>query len=76
MIKLTLNWLFNFLFGFKKIFDIALENLALRQHLAAMKRSIKRILGDVLNVSSFVPQAQNFPQWRCVYRVPRTDRLR
>ena len=42
MIKLTLNWLFNFLFGFKKIFDIALENLALRQHLAAMKRSIKR----------------------------------
>jgi len=42
MIKLTLNWLFNILFGFKKTFDIVLENLALRQELAAMKRSIKR----------------------------------
>jgi hypothetical protein len=42
MIKLTLNWLFNILFGFKKTFDIVLENLALRQQLAAMKRSAKR----------------------------------
>jgi hypothetical protein len=42
MIKLTLNWLFNILFGFKKTFDIVLENLALQQQLAAMKRSIKR----------------------------------
>ena len=40
--KMTLNWLFNLLFGFKKNFDIVLENLALRQQLAAMKRSIKR----------------------------------
>ena len=40
--KMTLNWLFNLLFGFKKTFDIVLENLALRQQLAAMKRSIKR----------------------------------
>jgi hypothetical protein len=42
MIKLTLNWLFNILFGFKKTLYIVLENLALRQQLAAMKRSIKR----------------------------------
>jgi hypothetical protein len=42
MIKLTLNWLFNILFGFKKTLDIVLENLALRQQLAAMKRSAKR----------------------------------
>ena len=37
-----LNWLFNILFGFKKPFDIVLENLALRQQLAAMKRSANR----------------------------------
>ena len=42
MMKMTLNWLFNILFGFKKTFDIVLENLALRQQLAAMKRSTKR----------------------------------
>ena len=42
MIKLTLNRLFNIFFGFKKTFYIVLENLALRQQLAAMKRSIKR----------------------------------
>jgi hypothetical protein len=42
MIKLTLNWLFNILFGFNKTFDIVLENLALRMQLAAMKRSAKR----------------------------------
>ena len=40
--KMTLNWLFKLLFGFKKTFDIVLENLALRQQPAAMKRSIKR----------------------------------
>jgi hypothetical protein len=42
MIKLTLNWLFNILFGFNETFDIVLENLALRMQLAAMKRSAKR----------------------------------
>jgi hypothetical protein len=39
--KMTLNLLFNILFGFKKTFDIVLENLALRQQLATMKRSAK-----------------------------------
>jgi hypothetical protein len=39
---MTLNLLFNILFGFKKTFDIVLENLALRQQLATMKRSAKR----------------------------------
>jgi hypothetical protein len=38
MMKMTLNWLFNILFGFKKTFNIVLENLALRQQLAAMKQ--------------------------------------
>ncbi|CAB1063207.1 Mobile element protein [Olavius sp. associated proteobacterium Delta 1] len=42
MMKMTLNLLFNILFGFKKTFDIVLENLALRQQLATMKRSAKR----------------------------------
>ena len=42
MMKMTLNRSFNLLFGFKKTFDIVLENLALRQQPAAMKRSIKR----------------------------------
>ena len=40
--KKTLSWLFSLLFGFKKTFDIVLENLALHQQMAAMKRSIKR----------------------------------
>ena len=42
MMKMTLNLIFNILFGFKRTFDIALENLALRQQLATMKRSGKR----------------------------------
>ena len=42
MMKMTLNLLFNILFGFKKTFDIVLENLALRQQLATMKRCAKR----------------------------------
>ena len=40
---MTLNWLFKLLFGFKKTFDIVIENLALRQQLAAMKHSIKGV---------------------------------
>ena len=42
MMKMTLNLFFDILFGLTKTFDIVLENLALRQQLAAMKRSAKR----------------------------------
>jgi transposase InsO family protein len=42
MMKLILKLLLNILVGFKKRSDLALENLALRQQLATMKRSIKR----------------------------------
>jgi hypothetical protein len=42
MMKLLLKLLLNILFGFKKKLDLTLENLALRQQLATMKRSIKR----------------------------------
>ena len=42
MMKITLNLFFDILFALKNNFDIVLENLALRQQLAAMKRSVKR----------------------------------
>ena len=42
MMKILLKLLFKILWDPKKDFDLALENLALRQQLAAMKRSIKR----------------------------------
>jgi hypothetical protein len=42
MMKITLNLFFDILFGLKNSFDIVIENLALHQQLAAMKRSVKR----------------------------------
>ena len=42
MMKKLLRLLCNILLGSEKTSDLALENLALRQQLAAMKRSIKR----------------------------------
>ena len=42
MMKKFLRLLFNILLGSEKTSDLALENLALRQQVAAMKRSIKR----------------------------------
>ncbi len=42
MMKILLKLFFKILLGPKKDFDLALENLALRQQVAAMKWSIKR----------------------------------
>ena len=42
MMKILRKMLFKILFGPEKDFDLVLENLALRQQLAAMKRSAKR----------------------------------
>jgi len=42
MMKILLKLFFKILLGPKKDFDLALENLALRQQLATMKRSAKR----------------------------------
>ena len=42
MMKMLLKLILNILLRPQKDFDLALENLALRQQLAAMKRSIKR----------------------------------
>ena len=42
MMKTFLRLLFNILFGSEKTTDLALENLALRQQVAIMKRSAKR----------------------------------
>ena len=41
--KMTFKLFISILSGFKKTSDLALENLALRQQVAAMKRSIKQI---------------------------------
>jgi hypothetical protein len=42
MMKTLMKLILNILFGFEKTFDLALENLALRQQVAAMKRAVKR----------------------------------
>ncbi len=42
MMQMLLKLILNILLGPQKDFDLALENLALRQQLATMKRSAKR----------------------------------
>ena len=42
MIKTLMTLILSILFGFEKTTDLALENLALRQQVASMKRSTKR----------------------------------
>ena len=42
MMKTLMKLILSILFGYKKTSDLALENLALRQQVAIMKRSAKR----------------------------------
>ena len=42
MMKTLMTLILSILFGFEKTTDLALENLALRQQVAIMKRSTKR----------------------------------
>ncbi len=42
MMKILLKWIFKILIRSEKDFDLALENLALRQQLGIMKQSVKR----------------------------------